>query len=62
MGNIFSTEMSYEEAQGTLFSEAAGKSAEEKEHIKSEYKSILPIIVKRELSNNDNRLTSHKLS
>ena len=46
--SIFNENMSYYEAQRTLFSSVDGKSKEEIEEIKKEYSAVLPKIFSRE--------------
>ena len=46
--SIFNENMSYYEAQKTLFSSVDGKSKEEIEEIKKEYSAVLPKIFSRE--------------
>ena len=61
MSTLFNEKMSYSEAQKVFFSSVAGKTAEEKNRIREEYRSILPAITNRELGEHPNRMTSHPL-
>ena len=58
---MFNEGMTYAEAQRRFFDAAVRKDKDERERIKSEYLTILPILTKRELSEYAGRLTSHPL-
>ena len=59
--SYFNTDMTYPEAQRTLFSVVEGKSAEEINAIKREYSEVLPEITRKELAPDDGWLTEHPL-
>ena len=61
MSSLFIETMTYAEAQRRFFDASTGKERDERERIKSEYLTILPILTKRELSEYAGRLTSHPL-
>lgn len=54
---LFSEQMTYSEAQRAFFDACAGQTPDVKERIKKEYLAILPVITKRELEENDGRIT-----
>jgi hypothetical protein len=55
----FTGEMTRIEALTTLYTVVEGKSKEEIEQIKEEYKKVIPLITHRELADNDGWLTSY---
>lgn len=59
--SYFNTDMTYSEAQRTLFSVVEGKSVEEINAIKHEYSEVLPVITRKELYEDDGWLTEHPL-
>ena len=61
MSRLFNENMTYPEVQRLFFASVEGKSNKEVEEIKREYRSIVPVITKKELANNRNWLTSHPL-
>ena len=56
----FSDKMTYPEALQTLFSVVEGKSKDEIEKIKEEYKAVIPSITRKELHDNQGCLTSYQ--
>ena len=58
----FNKNMSYPEALKTLNSIVEGKSREEIEEIKKEYREVISEITRRELRSNDGWMTSYKFN
>ncbi len=54
--DLFSEDMSYPEAQRIFFSAVEGKTKEEIEQIKKAYSKVVPVITKREMTENPYRL------
>ena len=57
----FSKNMSYHEARTKLFALVDGKSQNEVEAIKKEYSAAAPVLIEKELKENDGWLTSEPL-
>ena len=61
MSSLFHANMSYPKAQRTFFAAVRGKSRAEIDSIKKEYLAVLPSLMKKEITSNEGRLTSHPL-